>query len=107
MLYRITDEEGRNIAMNEFVWTPELDKQLFRDLNEYVVETGNIWAMGLLCRKYNCTIGAITQRIDEIHSRTLAEVTARFAAFKATRMTGAAPFERGTLPHDLTAIQLT
>ena len=93
--------------MNNDMWTPELDRELIHDLQKYVVATGDIMGLFLLCQKYNCTLGAITQRLEEISSRTMAEVEARLAEFKATRLTGAPAFERGALPQDITAIQLT
>jgi hypothetical protein len=57
--------------MNDANWTPELDRELMHDLQKYVVETGDIGGLFLLCQKYNCTIGSIEERLETIHRQSL------------------------------------
>jgi hypothetical protein len=117
MTYQITDENGMNInineiedekevtRMNEIVWTPELDRQLFQDLEEYVLDTNDIGGFFLLCQKYNCTLGAIEKRIEEVHARSLVELDTHWREFNAHRLTGAG--DLGALPEGVTAIRLS
>ena len=111
MIYQISDVNRKNIyadeveetrRMNNIMWTPELDEQLLCDLNEYVVKPENFGGMGFLCRKYNCTLGAITQRLEEIHRKSLVELNARWLEFSAKRTAGV----RGAFQRDDAAVQL-
>jgi hypothetical protein len=116
LTYQITDANGlneiieiedeRNLSrMNEIVWTPELDRQLFRDLEEYVVKTGDLTGMLFLCEKYNCTLGGIEKRLEEVYARSLAELDTKWKEFQAHRLTGAD--ETSALPVGVTATRLS
>jgi len=117
MIYEISDSNGKDIysdgmeethKMNTIVWTPELDKQLFKDFNEFVVIPGNLGGLIKLCQKYNCTLGGMTGRLNEVSRRTQIEFETRWAEFKALHPPKGRSYiaERKALSLDETAVQL-
>jgi hypothetical protein len=110
MLYHITEkgemkfievDEIETKGVNLIEWTPELDRQLFRDLEKYVCKTDDLMGMAILCRKYNCSVGTIEERLSEVHRLSLTELDAKWEAFKATRLKDAA--DRGAFPEERVA----
>jgi hypothetical protein len=79
------EEERRSTRMT---WTPVIDAQLVEDFIHYVVNTGDIRGILLLCAKYRCSIEGIRQRLDHIHARTLRELAEKWRAFQETRLGG-------------------
>jgi hypothetical protein len=69
--------------MNNDMWTPELDRELMHDLQKYVVATGDIMGLFLLCQKYNCTIGSIEERLETIHRQSLERLESRWERFRS------------------------
>jgi hypothetical protein len=67
--------------MNDTMWTPELDRELMHALRKYVVATGYILGIFLLCQKYNCTLGAIEERVEIILSQSLERLQSRWEVF--------------------------
>src|SRR5271166_2357844 len=111
MIYQISDVNGKNIypdemeetrRMNNMACTPEMDQQLVRDINEYVVKTCSDRGLLLLCLKYGCSPEEIIQRVKEINRRSVADLKARWEEFKAERLARM----RGAFQPDDTAVQL-
>ena len=86
-LVEINEVETKGV--NQIEWTPELDRQLFRDLDQYVCKTDDLMGMAILCHKYNCTLGAVEKRIEEVHARSLAELDIQWQVFNAHQLPGA------------------